>query len=345
MAQGGKLFFVTALGEEGSPTRERTADVQKYVVEAAAREVGLEVERGDLDPAPGRIMEQVLDALLGARVVVCDLTGDNPNVYYELGIAHGAGVPVILLKDQAPDVPFDVKDERMIVIGDDGQLTNRKSEAAAERLLESLQHVMAPGYVPPARVKRPPEAGSAFPSAIRTAMQRAYSPLYKHSQRYWFRVTEVRDDRVDVRLELSYALVNPTETPLQYSPGLTPGRRNTVVEAKVDEQSIEVEGLTYEPRSGPSFAVMLPPEGERSIRIAADVEYRLPDANVFLTYIPAVDFEIRLSYPPDQIEFTPEPLMPERFLRESTAEGDVTLRSSGPVLAYQGLKLDWRAPG
>src|SRR4051794_15720195 len=83
MAQGGKLFFVTALGEEGSPTRERTTDIQRYVVEPAARRVGLEVERGDLDPAPGRIMEQVLDALLGARVVVCDLTGDNPNVYYE----------------------------------------------------------------------------------------------------------------------------------------------------------------------------------------------------------------------------------------------------------------------
>lgn len=45
---------------------------------------------------------------------VCVLTGNNPNVYYELAIAESAARPIIVLRHRGDDVPFDVKDVRFI---------------------------------------------------------------------------------------------------------------------------------------------------------------------------------------------------------------------------------------
>lgn len=45
---------------------------------------------------------------------MCVLTGNNPNVYYELGIAESAARPIIVLRHRGDDVPFDVKDVRFI---------------------------------------------------------------------------------------------------------------------------------------------------------------------------------------------------------------------------------------
>ena len=53
--------------------------------------------------------------LTHARVVVADLTGRNPNVFYELGIAHQQVKPVIQLAQRLADVPFDVRHLRTVI--------------------------------------------------------------------------------------------------------------------------------------------------------------------------------------------------------------------------------------
>jgi hypothetical protein len=47
-------------------------------------------------------------------LVVADLTGQNPNVFYELAIAHGYQRPVVHLQQRDEQVPFDVQDMRVI---------------------------------------------------------------------------------------------------------------------------------------------------------------------------------------------------------------------------------------
>jgi hypothetical protein len=47
-------------------------------------------------------------------LIICVLTGNNPNVFYELAIAESAARPLIVLKHRYDDVPFDVKDVRFI---------------------------------------------------------------------------------------------------------------------------------------------------------------------------------------------------------------------------------------
>lgn len=84
------------------------------VVVDAANALGLEVLRGDERASGGDIFNQILKAIVSARVIVANITGRNPNVFYELGIAHALNKPVILVCEQGNDVPFDLQSKRII---------------------------------------------------------------------------------------------------------------------------------------------------------------------------------------------------------------------------------------
>ena len=77
----------------GSPFDAMYSEVIKPVCES----VGLTVERADEWHRPGVIMNDVVEALTTAEVVIAEITPANPNVYYEVGYAHAAGVPTVLL--------------------------------------------------------------------------------------------------------------------------------------------------------------------------------------------------------------------------------------------------------
>ena len=53
-------------------------------------------------------------SIVQSRLVICDLTGKNPNVLYETGLAHARGRDVILLTQNKEDVPFDLQQIRFI---------------------------------------------------------------------------------------------------------------------------------------------------------------------------------------------------------------------------------------
>ena len=61
------------------------------------------------------IIEDIWKSINGARVIIAELTGKNPNVFYETGIAHTVGKEVILLTQSMDDVPFDLRHLRCIV--------------------------------------------------------------------------------------------------------------------------------------------------------------------------------------------------------------------------------------
>lgn len=65
------------------------------------------------------IIEDIEEAIADADFLIAELTGRNPNVFYELGLAHAAKKPVILLTQQIADVPFDLKHRRCIVYSPD----------------------------------------------------------------------------------------------------------------------------------------------------------------------------------------------------------------------------------
>jgi hypothetical protein len=66
-------------------------------------------------------MEDILRGIMASEYVVADLTGKNPNVFYELGIAHSskAASKVVIISQSLDDVPFDLRHMRCILYRND----------------------------------------------------------------------------------------------------------------------------------------------------------------------------------------------------------------------------------
>ena len=75
----------------------------------------LRCERADDIYDVSGIMQSVWEGINRAGVVVAELTGRNPNVFYELGVAHTLGRPVIMLSQDIEDVPSDLRHLRCIL--------------------------------------------------------------------------------------------------------------------------------------------------------------------------------------------------------------------------------------
>lgn len=87
----------------------------ELIYEPAIKKTGLTPVRADTDIfGTGKIIEQIWAGLKRAKVLVAELTGRNPNVLYELGLAHALNKPVVLISSNEEDVPFDVRHVRVI---------------------------------------------------------------------------------------------------------------------------------------------------------------------------------------------------------------------------------------
>ena len=85
------------------------------IFKPAITQAGLTAVRADDDIfATGKIMDQVWRGIRQAKVLVAELTSKNPNVFYELGLAHALEKPVILVSSNQEDVPFDLRHIRAI---------------------------------------------------------------------------------------------------------------------------------------------------------------------------------------------------------------------------------------
>lgn len=60
------------------------------------------------------LVNDVVALIARSKVVICDLTGRNANVFYEAGIAHTLGREVVLITQSSDDVPFDLRHHRFI---------------------------------------------------------------------------------------------------------------------------------------------------------------------------------------------------------------------------------------
>ena len=81
----------------------------------AIREAGFEPKRADELFTTGSVVEQIWEQIEKATLLLADLSGKNPNVFYELGLAHAARKPVVFTSAQVDDVPFDLRHLRVII--------------------------------------------------------------------------------------------------------------------------------------------------------------------------------------------------------------------------------------
>jgi hypothetical protein len=110
-----KICFVIApIGDEGSEIRRRSDQVLKHIIAPAAKDCGYETIRADKISEPGIITSQVIQHLVDDALVIADLTGRNPNVFYELAIRHAVRKPVVQIIHTGESIPFDVAASRTI---------------------------------------------------------------------------------------------------------------------------------------------------------------------------------------------------------------------------------------
>jgi len=104
-----------------------------------AENVGLRCRRADDIWENPAIIQDIVSLIDRSRVVICDCTNRNPNVFYEIGIAHTLGREVILITQNANDIPFDLRHLRYVPYLNNaegrqvlGQTLQRRLEAIVE---------------------------------------------------------------------------------------------------------------------------------------------------------------------------------------------------------------------
>jgi hypothetical protein len=129
-----KCFVVSAFGAT-EEDRTRTQQVLHHLVRKVLTPLGYDVVRADDIEDEGLITHQVIEHLLEDDLVIADLTGRNPNVFYELAVRHAARRPVIHLITRGESIPFDIANIRAISYAlDDPDLLERAQQELARKV-------------------------------------------------------------------------------------------------------------------------------------------------------------------------------------------------------------------
>jgi len=106
----------TAQPRRVSPFSGSLGGYYESIYKPAIEQAGLQPLRADAEIfATGKIMDQIWRGIRSAQVLVAELTTKNPNVFYELGLAHALEKPVVLVSSNQEDVPFDLRHIRVIL--------------------------------------------------------------------------------------------------------------------------------------------------------------------------------------------------------------------------------------
>lgn len=109
-------FVISPIGDQDSPERKRADQILKHVIEPTVKEFKYKTVRADKISKPGIITNQIIDHIMNDELVIADLTGHNPNVFYELAVRHVIQKPIIQIIQKGEKIPFDVSTQRTIEI-------------------------------------------------------------------------------------------------------------------------------------------------------------------------------------------------------------------------------------
>jgi len=109
-------FVISPIGDKGSETADRSDQVFNFIIQPIAQECGYDAVRADQIDKPGVITSQIISHILADPLVIADLTGYNPNVFYELALCHAFRRPVVQIMQEGHPLPFDVAGQRTVFL-------------------------------------------------------------------------------------------------------------------------------------------------------------------------------------------------------------------------------------
>lgn len=138
--QDRKCFIITPIGDVASETFRMAKGVIESVIKPLLQEHGY----NDVKPAyeineTGMINTQIINRIVDDDLVVVNLTGNNPNVMYELCLRHVTAKPIIHICQSGTALPFDIKDNRTIFYKND-MLGVKELREQMEMFLEEIDY-------------------------------------------------------------------------------------------------------------------------------------------------------------------------------------------------------------
>lgn len=121
------------------PFAEELADVYRYLIVDGMTAAGYDVKRADDVLSQNNILNDIVEGIVSSDLIVADLTGANPNVYYELGIAHALNKNVILLTQNIEEIPFDLRSYRVVTYSVHFTKMNQAKEELCELATEAFK--------------------------------------------------------------------------------------------------------------------------------------------------------------------------------------------------------------
>jgi hypothetical protein len=91
------------------PFKPNFGRIYEEVIKPTIEKRGYEVLKADELYTTSPIIEDIWTKINECQTIIADVTGKNPNVFYELGIAHTVGKRTIILSQNDDDVPFDLR--------------------------------------------------------------------------------------------------------------------------------------------------------------------------------------------------------------------------------------------
>lgn len=138
MSEKNRCFVISPIGEPESEVRKRADMVFNHIIQPAVEQQGYQAVRADNISEPGNITSQVIEYVVESDLVIADLTGSNPNVFYELAIRHAYRKPLIQMIEEGQTIPFDVASDRAIFFSTDDIA---KAEEAKEAIMSQINTI------------------------------------------------------------------------------------------------------------------------------------------------------------------------------------------------------------
>lgn len=107
-----KCFFISPIGDADSDVRKCSDKIMRHILNPICNDKGYEVIRADKINSANKISADIVNHLENDELAIADLTGHNPNVFYELGYRKAKNMPIIHIAETGTTLPFDTIDDR-----------------------------------------------------------------------------------------------------------------------------------------------------------------------------------------------------------------------------------------
>ena len=134
MAEKRTCFIITPIGDENSEIRRHIDGVIDSVI-IPTMENDYDISVAHRMYKIGSIDREVLERIYRSDLVIANLTGNNPNVMYELALRHALGSPCIIMAEENTNLPFDIKGESTIFYRDDLKSASETKKALKNYLI------------------------------------------------------------------------------------------------------------------------------------------------------------------------------------------------------------------